>query len=56
MSDQTKKYKSGIPMSEESLKEHLKAFSDIEESIDALYKAEKKAYNKSNNHKRRIQV
>lgn len=56
MSNQTKKYKSGIPMSEESLKEWQKAFTDIEESIAGLYKEDKKAYNKSNNHKRRIQV
>ena len=59
MSDQKTRY-SGNPMSEESLKEHLKehlkAFSDIEECIAALYKDEKKAYNKSNKPKRRIQV
>lgn len=46
----------GKQMSEEQIKEHLKAFSDIEECIDALYKDEKKAYNKSNKPKRRIQV
>jgi hypothetical protein len=55
MNDQKTRY-SGNPMSEESLKEHLKAFSDIEECIAALYKDEKKAYNKSNKPKRRIQV
>lgn len=46
----------GLPISEESMKEHLKAFSDIEECIEALYKTEKKAYNKSNKPKRRNQV
>ena len=46
MSDQKKRY-SGKPMSEEELKDWQKAFSDIEESIDALYKSEKKAYNGS---------
>ena len=30
----------GIPMSEEELKEWKKTFSDIEESIDNLYKGE----------------
>ena len=55
MNDQKTRY-SGNPMSEESLKEHLKAFSDIEECIAALYKDEKNAYNKSNKPKRRIQV
>ena len=55
MSDQKTRY-SGNPMSEEELKDWQKAFSDIEESIDALYKAEKKAYNGSNKPKRRKQV
>ena len=56
MNDQTKKYKSGIPMSEESLKEWQKVFTDIEESIAGLYKQEDKAYNKSNKPKRRNQI
>ena len=56
MSDQTRKYKSGIPMSEESMKEWQKAFTGIEESIAGLYKEDKKAYNKSNKPKRRIQI
>lgn len=30
-------YRSGIPMSEEELKEWKKTFSDIQESIDSLY-------------------
>ena len=55
MNDQKKRY-SGKPMSEEELKEHLKAFSDIEESIAGLYKQEDKAYNKSNKPKRRNQI
>lgn len=50
----TSKY-AGIPLSEEEYKEWQKAFSDIEESIEALYKADKKAYNKGNKSKRRIQ-
>lgn len=39
----------GTPCSPKSLKEHLKAFSDIEEAIEELYKADrkkKKGYNK----------
>ena len=55
MSDQMRKY-SGKPMSEEELKDWQKAFTDIEESIAGLYKEDKKAYNKSNKPKRRIQV
>ena len=55
MSDQMRKY-SGKPMSEEELKEWQKAFTDIEECIAGLYKAEKKAYNGSNKPKRRKQV
>ena len=43
-------------MSEDELKDWQKAFTDIEESIAGLYKDEKKAYNKSNKPKRRIQV
>lgn len=30
---ETKKVREGVPMSEKALAEHLKAFSDIEESI-----------------------
>ena len=55
MNDQKTSY-SGNPMSEESLKEHLKAFSDIEECIEALYKMENRAYNKETKPKRRNQV
>lgn len=33
-----KKYRSGIPMSDDSLKEWEKAFKDVEESIEALTK------------------
>lgn len=36
----------GIPMSEESVKEWRKSFSDIEESIEAFYKKEKKKQKK----------
>ena len=39
----------GTPCSPKSLKEHFKAFSDIEEAIEELYKADrkkKKGYNK----------
>lgn len=54
--EKVNKHRSGLPMSEESLKEHRKAFSDIEECIEALYKQDKKAYNKSNKPKRRNQV
>lgn len=32
-----RKNRSGIPMTEEELKEWEKAFTDIEESIEALY-------------------
>ena len=56
MAQETKGKHSGIPMSEESLKEHLKAFSDIEECIKALYKTENRAYNKETKPKRRNQV
>ena len=51
----TDKY-AGLPISEESLKEHLKVFSDIEECIEALYKTENRAYNKETKLKRRNQV
>lgn len=37
----------GILMSEESFKEWQKAFSDIEESIEALYKKDSKKPKKS---------
>lgn len=33
---------SGKPMSEEELKEHLKAFTDMDECINNLFKKEKK--------------
>lgn len=33
-------YRSGIPMSEEELKEWKKTFSDIQESIDSLYEGD----------------
>jgi hypothetical protein len=46
----------GILMSEESFKEWQKAFSDIEESIEALYKTENRAYNKETKPKMRNQV
>ena len=35
-------------MSEESFREWQKSFTDIEESIEALYRPERKAYNKRN--------
>ena len=44
---------SGLPMSEKSLKEWQKAFSDIDESIKALYKTGNRAYNKETKSKRR---
>ena len=50
------KQHSGLPMSEESFKEWQKAFSDIEESINALYKSNKTVYNKETKPKRRNQV
>lgn len=46
--EKVNKHRSGIPMTEKEYTEHLKAFSDIEEFIDRLYKEGKKAYNKSN--------
>ena len=47
----------GIEMSEKDIKDHLKVFSDMEESIQALYKQKKTDYNKSKNKlKRRNQV
>lgn len=55
MAKETTDKHAGLPMSEEKLKEHLKAFSDIEECIAALYKDEKKAYNKSNKEKSHAQ-
>lgn len=36
----------GIPMTEESLKEWQKTFTDIEESIEALYSEKRKAKQK----------
>ena len=36
------KTRSGIPMTEEEKAEWIKAFTDIEDSIDALYNAEEK--------------
>lgn len=44
--DKSVKAKEGIPMSEESIKEWRKSFSDIEESIEAFYKKEKKKQKK----------
>lgn len=54
--EKVNKYRSGIPMTEKEYAEWQKAFTDIEECIEALYKTEKKAYNKSNKPKRRNQV
>lgn len=51
--ESTKKKHSGLPMSEESLKLWQKAFSDIDESIEALYKMGNRAYNKETKSKRR---
>lgn len=51
--ESTKKKHSGLPMSEKSLKEWQKAFSDINESIEALYKRGNRAYNKETISKRR---
>lgn len=48
----TDKY-AGLPASEESMKEHHKAFSDIEESIEALYKTENRASNKETKPKKK---
>lgn len=56
MAQETTDKNAGKPMSEESLKEYLKAFSDIEECIEALYKTENRAYNKGTKPKRRNQV
>ena len=42
MQGELMKQHNGIPMSEESLKEWEKAFSDIEESIELVYKTGKK--------------
>lgn len=46
--EKVNKYRSGIPMTEKEYAEWQKAFTDIEESIDGLYKDAKKFYNKSN--------
>jgi hypothetical protein len=46
----------GSPMSEKSFKEWQKAFSDIEESTNTLYKKDNRAYNKGTKPKRRNQV
>lgn len=43
----------GLPSSEESMKEHRKAFSDIEENIEALYKTKNKASNKETKPKKK---
>lgn len=37
MEEKNESHWSGKPMDEESLKEHLKAFQDIEDCIEALY-------------------
>jgi len=50
------KQHSGIPMTPEELADWQKAFTDIEESIDALYKSDKTVYNKETKPKRRNQV
>lgn len=39
---ETKKVREGVPMSEKALAEHLKAFSDIEESIKFVDKSSTK--------------
>ena len=51
--ENTKKSRSGLPMSEESFKLWQKAFSDIEECIEALYKTGNRIYNKETKTKRR---
>lgn len=51
--ESVKKKHSGLPMSEESFKLWQKAFSDINESIEALYKRGNRAYNKETIPKRR---
>ena len=35
----------GLPMSEEELREWKKSFSDIQESIEALYEEDRETYN-----------
>lgn len=47
---------SGRPLSEKEYTEWQGAFSEIEEISASLAKKSKKAYNKSNKPKRRIQV
>ena len=37
----TEKKREGLPMSDKEMEEYLKAFSDIEECIKALYKNKK---------------
>lgn len=39
---EVKKVRQGIPMTEDAVKEWEKTFTDIEESINALYEAEEK--------------
>lgn len=55
--EQTKSKYAGIPVSEERLKEWRKSFSDVEESIEALYKREERVYNEGTKKpKRRNQI
>lgn len=51
--EKTAKKHSGLPMSDESFKLWQKAFSDIDECIEALYKMGNRAYNKETKSKRR---
>ena len=44
--DKPKKGREGIPCSPASLKAQLKAFSDMEDAINELYKKKKKSYTK----------
>lgn len=53
MNQKTTYKHTGLPASEESMKEHHKAFSDIEESIEALYKTENRASNKETKPKKK---
>lgn len=46
MCEETKYKYAGIPMTEEKLKEHIKAFADIDESVKALDKKRNKVQNK----------
>lgn len=48
------KPRSGIPMSEKSLKEHLRSFELIEESINGLNEGEKKCVNHTSTRKKQL--